>query len=283
MTFDQKYDLPVGPAGDTLPSHGGPQSNHGDGGVALAARYQTAAEYAYEQIKRMIIQGELVPDERINQDQLAERLQLSRLPLRTALERLEAEGFVILLPHRGALVCPLSLEEFDEIQELRLTLEQIAVRHAVPRLRDDDLDQLEGLIEKAEAAMRNGDLDGLMMLNRSFHFSIYRAAARPILLGMIDNLWDRHERYRRIFLGEMDRAAVAVAEHREILALLRARNAEAAARFLERHYHPTAVAIRAELLKDNGEGGGSGEHHTKTERSQRSGLGAAHTRRISGV
>lgn len=231
----------------------------------------------------MIIQGELVPDERINQDQLAEELQLSRLPLRTALERLEAEGFVILLPHRGALVCPLSLDEFDEIQELRLNLEQIAMRHAVPRLTAGDLEELEGLIAEAEAAMKDDDLDELMALNRSFHLTIYQAAGRPILFGMINNLWDRHERYRRIFLGEMDRAALAVAEHREILAFLRDRDAEGAAKFLERHYHPTAVAIRAELLKDNLEGGGSGEQATGSERSQRGGLRAASTRRLSGA
>lgn len=213
-------------------------------------RYQTAAEFAYAALKRMIIDGELAPGERINQDLVAERLSLSRLPLRTALERLEAEGFVTLLPHRGALVRELSLDEFDEIHELRLKLEQMAMVHGARRITPQQLDELERIVDEADEALLRGDLNELMTLNRRFHFGIYAAGQRPLLYGILENLWDRHERYRRLFLRSLERAARAAAEHRHILQLLREGRAEEAAAFLDDHYQQTQVAIRDEFLKE---------------------------------
>lgn len=221
----------------------------------MQARYQTAAEYAYAQLKQMIISSELTPGERINQDLLAERLNLSRLPLRTALERLEAEGFVTVLPHRGALVRELSLEEFDEIHEIRLLLEKMAMLHAADHLTAEQMSVLEDVINRADEALRRGDLPELMALNREFHFRIYRAGRRPLLLNILENLWDRHERYRRLFLRSLDRAARAAAEHRYILQLLREGRGPEASAFLEQHYHHTQLAIRQQFIRERVEGG----------------------------
>jgi DNA-binding GntR family transcriptional regulator len=203
------------------------------------ARYRTATEYAVAAIKEWILVGDLAPGLRLDQFELAERLGMSRIPIRTALERLSSEGLVDLLPHRGAVVAGTSRQEMLDLYSVRNHLEGLATHLAAARITDEQLDRLEQNLRDTERQVKAGDLEAFLRTNREFHMAIYSAAGNDVLVRVIKGLWDLSERYRRAYLQHPARAEESTAEHRRLLGLLRERNGDAAAVFVREHNEKT--------------------------------------------
>lgn len=197
--------------------------------------HQTAVEYAYSSIKAMVTRGELPVGERIDQDQLAATLGLSRMPIRTALQKLAAEGLVTVHPYRGAMVREFAPAELEELYLIRQELEGLALRLSGPLLTELDLAELERICTESEEAASRGDWQVTLACNQQFHFYAYRAATRPLLLEMLLNLWDKNNRYRSLFLRVPGRLHEAQSEHRSIVAHLRAGEFAAAEATLREH------------------------------------------------
>jgi len=212
--------------------------------VPDALRYRTATEYAVATIKEWIFAGRLAPGERLDQFELGERLGMSRAPVRTALERLAGEGLVDLLPHRGAIVTEISQQDMLDLYFVRNHLESLATRLAASQLTAEQLDSLEHALTKTAAQVADGDLEAFLSTNRQFHMLIYQAAGIPILLRIINSLWDLSERYRRAYLQASARAQESTIEHRHILNLLRRRDADAAAAYMKEHNENTVRALQ---------------------------------------
>lgn len=149
----------------------------------------------YRALRQEIGRLDLAPGERLRLEELASRFDVSLTPVRHALRRLESEGLVVSLPRRGSRVAPLSLEELEEIQALRLGLETFLARAGAERCTKAALAEMEAARREMEQAFRAGDLDAYISSFWSLRDACYRCAGRPRLLRALEDQRIRVERY----------------------------------------------------------------------------------------
>lgn len=210
----------------------------------------TVANYVLQSIREAIMEGKYASGDKLDQRTLADEFGVSLIPVREALRQLEAEGLVKSYPHRGAFVAELSIDELKEIYLIRASLEGLATQLAVLNLSSRGLDRLGELIDEMEQATIDEDFDRLLDLNREFHFSIYEAAEKPLLLQLVSSLWDRSTLYRRLYTYLAERATQALEEHKAIYAACTAGDAEAASNAVRVNVNQTVEGIVAKLGDD---------------------------------
>jgi DNA-binding GntR family transcriptional regulator len=221
---------------------------------------RTITVQVYEQVREAIQSGDLAPGERIDQAAFARKFGTSLVPVREALARLQADGLVEIIPHRGAFVADMDLDELVDIYATRELLEQEAARLAARNLSDADIVRLEGLLGRMEAATLRQEFDRLFELNREFHFTIY-AAARHHMEQIIRQLWDQGDHRRRISSETHERARMALEEHRAIMAACRRRDPDALGYAMRHHVHQTTVGV-LDLIQQRSHGEEAGHAAT---------------------
>lgn len=206
----------------TIPPHA---LNEEDPGVALE-------EHAYRRIRQALMEGLFAPGDRLSIRKVAAALNTSPMPARTALRRLAVEQALDVLPSGTAIVPRLTRDEFRTVGAMRGALEALAVRLAVPYLTRQVLKRLDGVIRTHEAARKRADPAGTLQADREFLFTLYGLAHAPMLLGFIETLWLRRGpifwEARWALLGH----GAARNRHAEMLAALRADDADLAASLL---------------------------------------------------
>jgi DNA-binding GntR family transcriptional regulator len=130
---------------------------------------------------------------------------VSPIPVREALGRLEARGFISTRPQKGSHVNELSHENLIEILEIRLFLELLASERAAVRRTEDTLKRLKTLHKEYTLARKGANSENLLRINKRFHYTIYQAADMPILMDMINQLWDRVSPYYHIFFRQSEK------------------------------------------------------------------------------
>jgi DNA-binding GntR family transcriptional regulator len=200
-------------------------------------RFRTKQEYVYRTLRGAIMSGELAPGRRLVIDEIARRLEVSAIPIREALQSLQAEGLVVSAPHVGATVAQVSEAEVHEVFAIMEGLETVGVREAAARLTDGEADELAGIVAEMDVAVDERQYERWAELNGRYHRAIGNFAAMPLLLEMTDRVLSRWERLRRhYFHGVLvPRVEQAQREHRELLAALVARDADAAERVVRLH------------------------------------------------
>lgn len=203
---------------------------------------------AYQALRDAILSGELGQGARLNQDELARRLGVSRAPIRDALKRLEAEGLV-KTPSRsgGVVVVEISEQEMVDIYELRAILDSASTRLACERMSDDDLRRLQQIIEETTRVTETRDLSGIVQAHADFHALIYAACGNAELTRVTRNLWDRSYRFRAMALSDEENARRGLAHHAAILAALQARDTERAVRLAEEHDQTSIRHLRSRI------------------------------------
>ena len=195
-------------------------------------RYSTTPDLIAESLRHEILRGEIPPGQPLRQEELAERFGVSRLPVRDALLRLEAQGLVHVFPNRGAFVISLSPEEVREIYEMRILLEGDVLERAVPRISDDDWRRIEAAnAESVRTANGPEWVEG----DWKFHRALYEPAGRPRQLAMVEQLRGTVARFWTARTALPDRASEWLADHDAIVEACRARASVAARRRLEGH------------------------------------------------
>lgn len=193
-------------------------------------------------LREAILAGEYTPGERILQDRLSEQHGASRLPVREALRRLEAEGLVTLVANTGAWVSQISMTECEEMYQMRERLEPLLLRMNVPLLTRDDIDGLELLADKMESS---GDVEHFLRLDREFHLSALDMANTVVLRDTVRSLWNRTQHYRRavtrLFYTDGDRSVHH--DHHLIVGALRRYDAEEAERVLAGHIRRSRLEL----------------------------------------
>ena len=212
---------------ETLPQDGG------------AVRHRTMAEAALERLREAIILGELTPGAPLRLEDLARSLGMSISPIREAVRQLEALGLAEHVPHHGAKVTGLDVEELRELFSVRLALETLALRRATELLEPADEAAARAQLEAFDAARRRGDTRAAVRAHSAFHFALYEAARSPWLARLLRPAGDSGERYRPGLLvekgelqarhraldgalleacvaGDPDRAAAAFRDHLEL-------------------------------------------------------------------
>jgi len=192
----------------------------------------TASDVIAKHIREAIISGALEEGEPIRQDEIARLFNVSKIPVREALKRLEAEGLVLFQRNRGAVVTSTSDAELAEIFEVRAMLESNAIRLAVPNMGEETFRRAEAICDEF---LHEKDVGRWAELNWSFHSALYADAGRPFLLNLIRSVNDRIERFLRLQLSLSHGEKTADREHRAILAACRAGDAEQAAELLAAH------------------------------------------------
>ena len=209
--------------------------------VEAPPRWRTATEYVEATLKAAILEGRIPAGTPLRQDDIARDLDVSRMPVREALRRLEAQALVDAVPHKGAVVTDISAADAADSFAIRRGLESTALRLSVPRLSGADLEVAAGLVEAMEAAPPGAGELG--QLNRRFHLALYARAGHPRLLLLVDRELAVFDRYLRFFLAARGRERMAQDDHRAMLAAARAGDADAAVAVLERHIDTAARDI----------------------------------------
>jgi DNA-binding GntR family transcriptional regulator len=197
-----------------------------------------ASERAQAALGEAILRGELAAGARLGEVELAERLGVSRTPVREALSRLAAEGLVEVHAHRGARVASFSHEDLDGIFDVRLALEPRATGRAATRVTDADLAALDDLAARMLAVGAPGpaqDLDALVPLNREFHARLLDVAAAPALSAALANVVHTPVVLRTFRTYDAASLARSLAHHAEIAAALRAGDADWASAVMRSH------------------------------------------------
>lgn len=206
--------------------------------------HRTLAEKAFDSLHRAIITGQLQPGARLPIEDLASVLDMSPMPIREAVRRLDAAGLVENIPHRGARVTELSLADLSEVFEVRLALEVLAVRRAAERFTEAD--QANARRRLNEFNQMPDDNSALTSdAHMAFHFALYSAAGSAWLLRMIRPVWETSERYC-LALPESRQLKARTDEHDKILEACVARDGNRAGAALHVHLATTAnnIAVR---------------------------------------
>jgi DNA-binding GntR family transcriptional regulator len=195
----------------------------------------TRAGAAALELRRRIIEGRYAAGEQLRQDALAAEFGISRIPIREALVQLEAEGLVKIHPHRGAVVTDLSSTDIAELFELRHLLEPHLLRLSVPHLTEADFTALDAILASYAAELAADQVATWGTRNTAFHAGLYSRAGRPRIEAQVQQLLQSSDRYARLQLRLTDGRARADREHRQILELCRARDADRACALLADH------------------------------------------------
>lgn len=180
-------------------------------------KYRTMADLAYATIRRQILIGELAAGQRIDQDAEAQRIQVSRMPIREALRRLEAEGLVEIAHHRGAHVRAMSGDDLEELYVMRIALEPVAGRLGAVQITSEILGELNDLLPRMESIVSEVDAVAWLKVDWIFHSTLYESAQHPRLLRTIQGLWEEVGRYRKLKLAFREELELSLAEHRAVI------------------------------------------------------------------
>jgi DNA-binding GntR family transcriptional regulator len=206
----------------------------------VVIQFQTVADAATAALRELIVNGELVEDTPLRQDELAERLGISRTPLREAITRLAAEGLVRTDRYKGAIVRRPTAAELREVYEIREVLECFAGRLATEHVTPEDVDALDRVLNAFERA---SSTEEWARLNTRFHMDMYAISGRSQLVELISTMRNRSEFYVRVLVTSPGRADKAEQDHREILAALEKRDADEVERAIREHLRHTVEAV----------------------------------------
>jgi DNA-binding GntR family transcriptional regulator len=203
--------------------------------IASGGESASLRDVAYQAIKHRIITCAFKPGEYINELQLSALLKIGRTPVHQALDRLMVDGMVEVIPRKGVIVKPVSLNEVLQIIEVRLINEPLGARLAADNANDADLVEMDGVLKQAKhwATLRN--VENLMLLDREFHLLVAKAAKNDVLTELLRNLHERSLRFWFISLNAPTQYQLVQDEHAAILAAIRQRDAGKADAAMQQH------------------------------------------------
>ncbi len=199
----------------------------------------TTVDLVLTAIRQRILSGELAPGEVLRQEALAEELGVSRVPIREAITRLTGEGLLTSVPHKGAYVAELSVEEVQETFDIRLRLEPWLFAEAIVRITDAEINKAERLVKEMDKASEGQ----WGQLNWRFHETLYLPAQRDITLQMLRVLHDRSDRYFRFQVVQVPIREQSHEEHMGLVEACRQRDPKLGAKLLEQHVKTAAKQI----------------------------------------
>lgn len=210
-------------------------------------------------LREAIFRGDLVRGQRLVQDELANALGVSRMPVREALRRLEAEGLVIIEPYRKAVVVGIEIEDVQEIYELRALLESKAVELSAGRMNEKDVAELESLVEEMKNAVRKQEFDRFIELNVKFHKHLVKYCTWRRLLSFIEMLWNGFpQQTPHILPNQMEMSEL---EHEAILRAIKANDAAEAARLVQNHIRRTGEHLIQKMRRDRASSSAENKTH----------------------
>lgn len=178
-------------------------------------------DIAYETLKHAIIIGEIPAGSRIVETTYAEKMHISRTPLREAIRKLERDGLVEYTLHKGVVVRAFTIHDIEEIFDIRNAMMMMILPSVVENVTDDDIRKLQAILDKMDVAQEKADADALAVLNRAFHSAFEHISNRKRVLNVIDSQEEYIIRFSAMTIASIVRRSNAHQEHHQMLQLLK--------------------------------------------------------------
>jgi len=212
---------------------------------------ENLSNQVFEQIKEMIVRGEIPAGKRMIENEIAKSMGISRTPVREAVHKLEAEGLLDPLPKGGYVVRGLDISDIEEIFEIRSILESFASYLAAHRHSNKEIVPLEEKMEEFQKYLDKHDLNELAKINTDFHELLYALSKSPRLVKMIHNLRDEIYFLRKIILQSVDMARLSNKDHKEIIKAIKKREAKKVESLMRDHILRGKEFVINEIRKGN--------------------------------
>ena len=205
--------------------------------------YLPLRDVVFNTLRQAILKGELEPGERLMEIQLAERLGVSRTPIREAIRKLELEGLVLMIPRKGAEVAKISARSLRDVLEVRRALEELAIELACQRMSEEEVGNLQKAQEDFKKAIAEGDAMKIAETDEHFHDVIYEGTQNAKLIQMLNNLREQMYRYRLEYIKDSDMRQILVVEHEQILKAVKNRRVEEAKTAIREHIDNQEITV----------------------------------------
>ena len=179
--------------------------------------YLPLRDVVFNTLRQAILRGELKPGERLMEIQLANKLGVSRTPIREAIRKLELEGLVLMIPRKGAEVADITEKSLRDVLEVRKALEELAVQLTCDKITKEQIRELEQAAEQFKKTLKSNDITEIAEADVRFHDIIYLATDNQKLILLLNNLREQMYRYRIEYLKRADKYSQLLAEHEEII------------------------------------------------------------------
>jgi len=199
---------------------------------------RTMSEFIYLNLKEIILANKLKANERINEKEIAEQFHVSRTPVREAVLRLAAEGFVRIDSYRRAIVREVSFEELQEILEVLSALDRLAVSLAIDRMTQNDIMKLERITQKMDRACKHNKVEKYMELNAEFHNELWKLVPNKTLQEIIYLVRDKKDRYsyaRTLLYRNPGCLNKSMDHHRQLMEAIKSRDKERLIKLITEH------------------------------------------------
>ena len=197
--------------------------------------YLPLRDVVFQTLRQAILKGELKPGERLMEIQLAQKLGVSRTPVREAIRKLELEGLVLMIPRKGAEVAEITIKDLEDVLEVRAALEELAVCDACENITEEQILALKEAADNFQAALESDDLVKCAETDMAFHEIIYSATNNKRLLQILNNLREQMYRYRMEYVKDIRQRSNLVEEHRELLDAISSRDSIKAKELMKTH------------------------------------------------
>ena len=212
--------------------------------------YLPLRDVVFNTLRQAILKGELAPGERLMEIQLAEKLGVSRTPIREAIRKLELEGLVLMIPRKGAEVAKISEKSLRDVLEVRRSLEELAIELACQRMTDEEIDQLEQRQNAFKNAIHKGNAMNIAETDEAFHDVIYLGTGNDKLVQILNNLREQMYRYRLEYLKDTHSHEKLDGEHQAIFENIRNGDKEAVCTMVGQHIDNQKEAILAAIREN---------------------------------
>ncbi|MCD2492008.1 GntR family transcriptional regulator [Lacrimispora sp. NSJ-141] len=214
-----------------------------DGWKVNENEYLPLRDVVFNTLRRAILRGELTPGQRLMEIQLAERMGVSRTPVREAIRKLELEGLVVMVPRKGAEVAHISGKNLRDVLEVRRALEELAGELACERMTEEGFRLLEQANHKFAAVISSDDITVIAQADEEFHSLIYQATDNERLVQMVNHLREQMYRYRIEHIKDRSQRKILVQEHQDIMRALSGRDVDLTRRTIRNHINKQEVTV----------------------------------------
>lgn len=202
----------------------------------------------YRQLKDLILSFVFYPGARVTENELADRFHVSRTPVREALQRLAAEGYVTILPKQGCFVRDIDIDEINHYYDVRIGLEMLALELACQTMSDSQLKKLAAAWDPKQVPSKPPTVAAMVARDESFHLALAAGTGNAVLAGYLKDVNDHIHIVRRLDFTDPTRIEQTYREHHEVVQRLLARDVDGAKRLLQRHIRKSAEVAKAITL-----------------------------------
>lgn len=197
--------------------------------------YLPLRDVVFNTLREAILKGELEPGERLMEIALAQKLGVSRTPIREAIRKLELEGLVVMAPRKGAEVAEITLKDLRDVLEVRKNLEELAVELACKKATEADIEEMKAAHEEFIKTISQKDLTVIAEADVKFHDVIYKITGNKRLIQILNNLREQMYRYRLEYIKDEKKRMIVTDEHLQIIEAIEGKNVDSAKNYIQVH------------------------------------------------